>query len=54
MSPSTRRALTRFERAVRAHAFKGAHMPEEHEAIEREYKMAKATVERLIGRGDAL
>lgn len=30
-----------FEEAVRAHAWKGASMPEDHEEIEEEYKLRK-------------
>ena len=34
-------ALSRFENAVRAHEMRGAQMPEDQPAIEREYDQAK-------------
>jgi hypothetical protein len=44
MTPSQSRALTRFERAVEARAFKGSQPPEDHAGIEREYEIAKAAL----------
>jgi len=36
-----RRLVRRFEMAVRVLAFKGSFYPDEHEAIELEYKLAR-------------
>lgn len=42
-------AVTRFERAVDALAFKGASHPDDHDAIERRYVLAKANLLRQLG-----
>ncbi len=53
MTTSERRrklaAVTRFERAVDALAFKGAYHPDDHEDIERRYTLAKANLLRCLG-----
>ena len=48
MKLRTSRAIKRFEEAVREHAFKGARMPDEHEALELEYRDAKEHLFRCI------
>lgn len=45
LNPAIRRLLNRFEKAVEAKAWKGSNPPDEWEAIEDEYTMAK---DRLI------
>ena len=47
--PSPKPIVERFERAVRAHAFKGTQCPEKHPAIEREYEDAKRILLELLG-----
>lgn len=42
-------AVTRFERAVDALAFKGASHPDDHVDIERRYTLAKANLYRQLG-----
>lgn len=42
-------AVTRFENAVDALAFKGASHPDDHDEIERRYNMAKANLYRVLG-----
>lgn len=42
-------AVTRFERAVDALAFKGASHPGDHDEIERRYLMTKANLLRVMG-----
>ncbi len=53
MNPPERRrklaAVTRFERAVDALAFKGAYQPDDHEDIERRYTLAKANLLHALG-----
>lgn len=53
MTPAERRkklaALTRFERAVDALAFKGSHHPDDHDAIDRRYLLARANMLRVLG-----
>jgi hypothetical protein len=47
-------ALNRFENAVRAHEMRGAQMPEDQPAIEREYEQAKqALINKLAYRQNA-
>lgn len=46
--PDLRRAISRFEREVRNHAWKGSNPPEEWEDIENHYLRAKDGLIRLI------
>ncbi len=48
ISELSRDAMTRFEKAVRAHAFKWASTPEDHEEIELEYLAAKIALRKRI------
>lgn len=48
MTPSARRALNRFEKAVRDHAFIGAAHPNDQRYIEREYENAKKALEKQL------
>jgi hypothetical protein len=51
MSNGYKKALQRFEDAVRAHAWKGTLLAGEHDAVDREYAEAKrALVQKLAYR----
>ena len=47
---SIKAAITRFDNAAQAYAFKGAADPEDHPAIEHQYEAAKASLVSLIER----
>lgn len=47
---SIRTAITRFDKAAQEFAFIGSQMPENHHEIEREYKAARQSLERMIER----
>jgi hypothetical protein len=47
-SARIKRALIRFEKAVRAVSWKGAQPPETHASIDREYTQAKSALLYLI------
>ena len=42
------RAIDKFDEAARKMAFKGAAMPEEHKAIEHQYRKARERLEHTI------
>jgi len=44
MSNGYKKALTRFEEAVRSHEMRGAQMPEDQPRIEKEYDEAKQAI----------